>query len=65
MTTQIRNDFGRLITTKIIEGREHDYYLDDDTKKIMILVDSRPLFPEPKTAQETLQYFADKIAKLS
>lgn len=64
MTTETRNDFGRLITTKIIDEKEHDYYLDDDTKKIMILVNSRPLFDEPKTADEALQYFAEKIAKL-
>ena len=64
MTTIIRNDFGRLITTEVIDGKDHDYYLDDDTKEIMILVDVRPLFDKPKTPSEVLLYFANKIAKL-
>lgn len=65
MTTQYKNDFGDLITTKVINGQDYDYYLDNITKKIMILVDSSPLFKEPKTASEVLQYFADKIAESS
>lgn len=65
MTIQYKNDFGDLITTKVINGQDYDYYLDGITKKIMILVDSRPLFKEPKTASETLKYFANKLAKLS
>ena len=65
MTTQYKNDFGELITTKVINGQDYDYYLDQETKRIMILVDSRPLFKEPKTASETLKYFAKKLTELS
>lgn len=65
MTTQYRNDFGKLISTKVIANKDYDYYLDNDSKKIMILVDGSLLFPEPKTVKEVLRFFAKKLTELS
>jgi len=63
MTTTKYSDYGRLFSTDRQNGHDFEYYIDDETKKVMILKDGKPILDEPVYVNDLIQKYSSLVLK--
>ncbi len=63
MTTTKYSDYGRLFSTDQRDGHDFEYYIDDKTKKVMILQDGQPILDEPVYVNDLIQHYSGLVLK--